>query len=107
MIRRLFYLSLGAFIAVWVMRKLQALHPNHVARRAASGAAGLLDRMRFFADEALEAAAKRESELRAEFGLDSVVNVDVHGRTVHGRDVWTVHGRDVAPTEITNEKDGR
>jgi phage protein D len=96
MIRRLFYISLGAFIAVWVMRKLQALHPNHVARRAATGAAGLLDRMRFFAEEALEAAAKRESELRAEVGLDSVVTR-----------AGIAYGRQSPPKDPTTEKDGR
>ncbi|GLW06357.1 hypothetical protein Misp01_14870 [Microtetraspora sp. NBRC 13810] len=72
MIRRLFYLSLGAFAAVWVMRKLQTLHPDHVARRAADGASGLVARLRFFTGEALEAAAKREAELRAEYGLDAI-----------------------------------
>ncbi|GHE42354.1 hypothetical protein GCM10017673_50770 [Streptosporangium violaceochromogenes] len=72
MIRRLFYMSLGALAAVWVMRKLQSLHPNHLARRAARGAAGVLEQARDFAGEALEGAARREIELRSRFGLDSV-----------------------------------
>nr|BFE80461.1 hypothetical protein GCM10020093_030620 [Planobispora longispora] len=46
MIRRLFYMALGAFGAVWTMRKLQALHPNHVARRAVRNASGLLEQAR-------------------------------------------------------------
>ncbi|MEU0521397.1 hypothetical protein [Streptosporangium sp. NPDC006007] len=74
MIRRLFYMSLGAFCALWAMRKLQSLHPNHLARRAARGAAGILDQARDFAGDALEGAAKREIELRSRFGLDSVEN---------------------------------
>ncbi|MDF5751983.1 hypothetical protein [Spongiactinospora sp. TRM90649] len=71
MIRRLFYISLGAFAAVWVMRRLRALQPDHLANRAVGRMTGLLAGVREFADEALEAAAKRESELRAEYGLDT------------------------------------
>lgn len=70
MIRRLFYLSLGALITLWVMRRLQALHPNHVARRTVSGAAGMLAQVRDFTSDALGEAADREIELRARFGLD-------------------------------------
>ncbi|MEU6724333.1 hypothetical protein ABZ917_11530 [Nonomuraea wenchangensis] len=70
MIRRLFYLSLGAFLAFWVMRRLQALHPDHVARRTAAGAAGMLQRVRDFTSDALGEAAARETELRARLGLD-------------------------------------
>ncbi|MER6949920.1 hypothetical protein ABT294_38480 [Nonomuraea sp. NPDC000554] len=74
MIRRLFYLSLGALITLWVMRRLQALHPNHVARRTAAGAVGMLARVRDFTSEALGEAAERETELRARFGLDNSDN---------------------------------
>ncbi|MER5999987.1 hypothetical protein ACIHFD_37015 [Nonomuraea sp. NPDC051941] len=69
MIRRLFYLSLGAFLTFWVMRRLQALHPDHVARRTANGAAGMLRQVRDFTSDALGEAAERETELRARFGL--------------------------------------
>ncbi|MBB4916853.1 hypothetical protein [Streptosporangium saharense] len=78
MIRRLFYISLGAFGAVWVMRKLQSLHPNHLARRAVRGASGVLDQARDFAAEALDGAARRETELRTRFGLDSVENTHTY-----------------------------
>jgi hypothetical protein len=71
MIRRLFYLSLGAFLAMWVMRRLQALHPNHVIHRTAGGAAGMLRQVRDFTSDALGEAAERETELRARFGLDN------------------------------------
>jgi hypothetical protein len=70
MIRRLFYLSLGALITLWVMRRLQALHPQHVARRTAGAAAGMVQRVRDFTSDALGEAAERETELRARFGLD-------------------------------------
>ncbi|MFF4621426.1 hypothetical protein [Nonomuraea jabiensis] len=69
MIRRLFYLSLGAFLTLWVMRRLQALHPDHVARRTANSAAGMLRQVRDFTSDALGEAAERETELRARFGL--------------------------------------
>ena len=69
MIRRLFYLSLGALITLWVMRRLQALHPDHVARRTANSAAGMLRQVRDFTSDALGEAAERETELRARFGL--------------------------------------
>lgn len=71
MIRRLFYVSLGALLAFWVMRRLQALHPSHVVRRTADGAAGMLARVRDFTSDALGEAAERETELRARFGLDN------------------------------------
>ncbi|WP_431901716.1 hypothetical protein [Nonomuraea sp. bgisy101] len=71
MIRRLFYMALGAFGAAWVMRKLQALKPDHVARRAADGASGLLLQVRDFTSDALGEAADREIELRSRFGLDN------------------------------------
>jgi hypothetical protein len=71
MIRRLFYISLGAFAAVWVMRRLRALQPDHLAHRAVGRMAGLVAGLRDFAGDAMEAAAKRESELRAEYGLDT------------------------------------
>ncbi|WP_188188167.1 hypothetical protein [Nonomuraea sp. SYSU D8015] len=71
MIRRLFYLSLGAFLTFWVMRRLQALHPDHLARRTADSAAGMLQRVRDFTSDVLGEAAERETELRARFKLDN------------------------------------
>ncbi|MBP2708058.1 hypothetical protein JOL79_30200 [Microbispora sp. RL4-1S] len=65
MIRRLLYMALGAYLAVWTMRKLQSLRPDHVARRAA-------DELRDFAGDVRRLSASRETELRAEFGLDRV-----------------------------------
>ncbi|MCF6471205.1 hypothetical protein FAF44_22805 [Nonomuraea sp. MG754425] len=76
MIRRIFYLSLGAFLAFWVMRRLQALQPDHIARRTADGAAGMLLRVRDFTSDALGEAAERETELRARFGLDNAEGSD-------------------------------
>ncbi|MBO3747721.1 hypothetical protein J5X84_16705 [Streptosporangiaceae bacterium NEAU-GS5] len=61
MIRRLFWMSVGAYLAVFVMRRLQALKPDHVARRA-------VDEVRLFAEDVKSIAARRETELRAQFG---------------------------------------
>ncbi|MFI0421970.1 hypothetical protein C1I98_09360 [Spongiactinospora gelatinilytica] len=74
MIRRLFYLSLGALAAVWVMRRLRALQPDHIAHRAAGRVTGAMAGLRDFAGDAMEAAAKREIELRAEYGLDTGID---------------------------------
>jgi hypothetical protein len=71
-IRRLFYMALGAYIAVWVMRKLQSLKPDHVARRAADRTRGLAAEARLFAGEVRRLSAGRESELRERFGIDTV-----------------------------------
>lgn len=72
MIRRLCYMALGACLAVWCMRKLHSLRPDHVARRAADRAVTLADQLREFAGDVRRHAASREGELRAELGLGSV-----------------------------------
>ncbi|WP_030456921.1 hypothetical protein [Herbidospora cretacea] len=68
MIRRLFYMTLGASLAVWVMRKLESLRPDHVARRTAH-------QVRDFADDVRAMAANRENELRARHGLGTVGHI--------------------------------
>ena len=74
MIRRLFYIALGARPApCWVMRRLQALHPRPRGppRPSASAAERCRTQVRDFTADALgEAAASARTELRAEFGLD-------------------------------------
>ncbi len=72
MIRRLFYFWLGFFTAVWAMRRIRALHPNHVARRAVTAAAGTGVALREFAADVRHLTASREIELRARYGLDTV-----------------------------------
>ncbi|GII80852.1 hypothetical protein Sru01_58340 [Sphaerisporangium rufum] len=96
MIRRLFYLGLGAYLGVWTMRRLQALRPDHVARRTADRALELASGARLFADEVRRLSAGRETELRARFALGSVDGVD---GTRGARGVESIHHDD--------EKDGR
>ncbi|WP_214108987.1 hypothetical protein [Acrocarpospora catenulata] len=67
MIRRLFWLGLGAYLALWVERKLRALAPDHLARRTAGELAG-------FAADVRDAALTRENELRARYALDTLGN---------------------------------
>jgi hypothetical protein len=71
-IRRLFYLALGAYAGIWAMRKLQALKPDHLARRTAGRAADLLAEARGFAGDVRRLSAARETELHARLGLDTV-----------------------------------
>lgn len=87
MIRRLFYMALGACVAVWVMRKLQALKPEHVARRVAGRASGLADEARLFAGDVRRLSAGRETELRSRFGLDSLEEVTQATYHPHHHDV--------------------
>ncbi|MFC4585094.1 hypothetical protein [Sphaerisporangium corydalis] len=83
MIRRLFYMALGAYIALWVSRRLQALKPDHVARRVAGRASYAAAEARVFATEVRRLAAGREHELRALYGLDSVR--EIHHDVKDGR----------------------
>ncbi|HEY9523320.1 MAG TPA: hypothetical protein VIR33_08770 [Thermopolyspora sp.] len=80
MIRRLFYFSLGALAAVWTMRRLRALRPEHIARRALTSAVGAAATVRGFTAEVRRFAGSREIELRARYGLDSVENMGVENR---------------------------
>ncbi|MFO7251154.1 MAG: hypothetical protein DIU60_010440 [Actinomycetes bacterium] len=120
MIRRLFYFSLGFVTAVWAMRKIRSLHPDHVARRAVNAAAGAGTALREFVADVRHLAAAREMELRAEYGLDSV-DVTAGGRAADRR-ALPDHRRPAAlgparslearrgtihPTETHDEKDGR
>ncbi|MFC6084800.1 hypothetical protein [Sphaerisporangium aureirubrum] len=78
MIRRLFYFALGAYAGVWAMRKLQALKPDHIARRTAGRAAGLLAEARGFTGDVRRLSAARETELHARLGLDTVGHIHHH-----------------------------
>lgn len=68
MIRRLFYLGLGAALGIYAMRRVerarQAWTPQGVAARATGQAAALGERMKAFAADVRAAADTREGELR-------------------------------------------
>ena len=67
MIRRVFYLSLGATVGILIVRRLSAaaesLQPDNVARKAAGGAQG-------FVRDVRAAMTEREGELRSALGVD-------------------------------------
>lgn len=120
MIRRLFYFSLGFVTAVWAMRKIRSLHPDHVARRAVTAAAGAGTALREFVADVRHLAAVREMELRAEYGLESV-EFGAGGRAGDLRALPEYRRRaelgparsfearrgTIHPTETHDEKDGR
>jgi hypothetical protein len=67
-IRRVFYLSLGATVGVLVFRRLasiaDSMQPDHVARKALGGVEG-------FAREVRAGMKERERELRSALGLEA------------------------------------
>jgi hypothetical protein len=72
-IRRVFYLSLGATVGVLVFRRLasiaDSMQPDHVARKALGGMEG-------FAREVRTQMRERERELRSAVGLDDLGTTD-------------------------------
>ncbi len=79
MIRRVFWIALGAAVGVLVVRKAgqvaQQYTPQGIAGNLGEGLAGLGDGLREFADAVRESAAEREDVLRAAVTGD----LDGHG----------------------------
>ena len=73
MIRRLFWFTLGAGVAIFVLVKvrnaLRQATPQAVGQRVADQAAGIGASARDFTDRVRAAMAEREAEIRSEFGL--------------------------------------
>jgi hypothetical protein len=73
MIRRVFYISLGATVGILIVRRLSAaaesLQPDHVARKAAGG-------LQAFVHDVRAAMTERETELRAALGVDGASDAD-------------------------------
>ena len=81
--RRLFWLALGATAGVLVMRQAtraaQALSPAGLSQSLGGALGELTETVRDFADEVGAGMVERESELRAELGLDGTHDaVDAH-----------------------------
>ena len=74
MIRRLFWLAVGAGLGVWALRRAQslqqALRPEAVAGTAAGTAQLTAQRVSGFLADVRELRAEREAELRDGLGLD-------------------------------------
>jgi Family of unknown function (DUF6167) len=73
MVKRLFWFTLGAGAAVFVVAKargyLKQATPQAISTRVASSAAAITDSVRDFTDRARAAMAEREAELRETLGL--------------------------------------
>ena len=74
MIRRLFWVSVGAgatvFVVVRARRLISQASPQALGHRVTQSAAGITDTVRDFADRVRAASAEREAELRDTLGLN-------------------------------------
>lgn len=84
--RGLFWLSLGASLAVLIMRKVSRLGakltPQGVAASLGAGLSDLASSLGSFTAEVRASMAERESELRAATGLNGT-GLDAAGRGAH------------------------
>lgn len=75
--KRLFWLAMGATLAVLVMRKLsraaQRLTPRGVAAEVGMGLSELAESLREFTAQVRAAASERETQLRADTGMDGTL----------------------------------
>ncbi|GAA1085151.1 MULTISPECIES: DUF6167 family protein [Kitasatospora] len=80
MVRRIFWMAVGAGAAVWAMGKAnEAVHrltPDSISGTAARGALRLGDAAKRFAQDVQAGMAEREQELRADLGLDGTAVVE-------------------------------
>ncbi|MCC9305689.1 DUF6167 family protein [Kitasatospora sp. RB6PN24] len=80
MVRRIFWMAVGAGTAVWAMNKAneaaQRLTPDSLSGTAARGALQLGDAARRFARDVRAGMAEREDQLRADLGLDGTAVVE-------------------------------
>ncbi|GAA1238481.1 hypothetical protein GCM10009665_30860 [Kitasatospora nipponensis] len=74
MVRRIFWMTVGAGAAVWAMNKAneatRRLTPDSLSGTAARGALHLGDAAKRFAQDVRTGMAEREEQLRADLGLD-------------------------------------
>ncbi|TQF02095.1 hypothetical protein E6W39_07110 [Kitasatospora acidiphila] len=80
MVRRIFWMTVGAGAAVWAMNKAnEAAHrltPDSLSGTAARGALQLGDAARRFAQDVRAGMAEREDQLRADLGLEGTAVVE-------------------------------
>ncbi|MFI6449040.1 DUF6167 family protein [Kitasatospora sp. NPDC050543] len=80
MVRRIFWMAVGAGATVWAMNKAnEAVHrltPDSLSGTAARGALHLGDAAKRFAQDVRAGMAEREEELRADLGLDGTAVVE-------------------------------
>ncbi|MER5863608.1 DUF6167 family protein [Kitasatospora sp. NPDC002040] len=80
MVRRIFWMAVGAGAAVWAMGKAnEAVHrltPDSLSGTAARGALHLGDTAKRFAADVRAGMAEREEQLRGDLGLDGTAVVE-------------------------------
>lgn len=78
MIRRLFWIALGATVGILVVRQLnraaEALSPTGLGRALTRLANTAADALQAFADDVREGMAERETDLRTSLGLDEAAS---------------------------------
>ena len=83
MVRRIFWMAVGAGATVWAMNKAnEAVHrltPDSLSGTAARGALHLGDAAKRFAGDVRAGMAEREEQLRGELGLDGTAVVAPRG----------------------------
>ncbi|MEV4558079.1 DUF6167 family protein [Kitasatospora sp. NPDC049285] len=88
MVRRIFWMAVGAGATVWAMNKAnEAVHrltPDSLSGTAARGALRLGDTAKRFARDVRAGMAEREEQLRAELGLDGTAVVEPPRRRALG-----------------------
>ncbi len=90
MVRRIFWMAVGAGATVWAMNKAnEAVHrltPDSLSGTATRGALHLGDAAKRFAADVRAGMTEREEQLRADLGLDGTAVVDPRLRRVLRRD---------------------
>ncbi|MFJ1754605.1 DUF6167 family protein [Kitasatospora sp. NPDC088134] len=88
MVRRIFWMAVGAGAAVWAMGKAnEAVHrltPDSLSGTAARGALHAGDAAKRFALDVKAGMAERERQLRADLGLDGSAVVEPPRRLLRG-----------------------
>ncbi|MDH6575908.1 DUF6167 family protein [Kitasatospora sp. MAP5-34] len=105
MVRRIFWMAVGAGATVWAMNKAnEAVHrltPDSLSGTAARGALQLGDTAKRFAADVRAGMAEREEQLRADLGLDGTAVVDPQPRRALRRDAgYRAISAAPAPLEI-------
>ncbi|WP_328957665.1 DUF6167 family protein [Kitasatospora purpeofusca] len=85
MVRRIFWMAVGAGATVWAMNKAnEAVHrltPDSLSGTAARGALHLGDLAKQFAQDVRTGMTEREEQLREDLGLDGTAVVEPRRRT--------------------------
>jgi hypothetical protein len=101
MVRRIFWMAVGAGATVWAMSKAnEAVHrltPDSLSGTAARGALHLGDVAKRFASDVRAGMAEREAELRADLGLDGTAVVEPPRRRAPLRGEPTYRAISAAP----------